>query len=192
MFAEVGESDVEARARLINEEALAEVALLRQCFATELPLSIRRRDVAMPMMMLQRSVAFAADAFEEITVTGSRIEREEFGDYQLYRLPWRTDLAARQTKQVLFLDEPEVEVERFYGFRLESLTEPACRGRRDSESRSCASRTPRQKGSASRCRAASCECSSSMAGATCSPARRKLATGPSACLSSSRSAARRT
>jgi hypothetical protein len=57
-------------------------------------------------------------------VTAARIEREEFGDYQLYRLPWRTDLNARQTKQVLFLDEPEVEIERFYGFRLDSLTEP--------------------------------------------------------------------
>ena len=63
-------------------------------------------------------------AMAEIAVTGSRIEREEFGDYQLYRLPWRTDLAARQTKQVLFLDEPEVRIERFYGFRLESLTQP--------------------------------------------------------------------
>jgi hypothetical protein len=39
-------------------------------------------------------------------------------------LPWRTDLGARQTKQVLFLDEPAVEVERLYSFRLESLTAP--------------------------------------------------------------------
>jgi hypothetical protein len=39
-------------------------------------------------------------------------------------LPRRTDLAARQTKQVLFLDEPAVRVERFYGFRLASLAEP--------------------------------------------------------------------
>ena len=66
----------------------------------------------------------SAMALDEVVVTGSRIEREEFGDYQLYRLPWRTDLNARQTKQVLFLDEPEVRVERFYGFRLDSLTDP--------------------------------------------------------------------
>jgi hypothetical protein len=78
----------------------------------------------MPMLMRQRMVAADAGAFEEIMVTATRIEREEFGDYQLYRLPWRTDLAARQTKQVLFLDEPEVQVERYYGFRLESLTDP--------------------------------------------------------------------
>ncbi len=119
-----GENEVDARARVVNEQATAEVALLRECFATEVPQPIRRRELVRPMAMmaLQRSVGF--DALEEITVTGSRIEREEFGDYQLYRLPWRTDLAARQTKQVLFLDEPEIEIERFYGFRLESLTEP--------------------------------------------------------------------
>ena len=47
----------------------------------------------MPMMQVATpGRACAADALEEITVTGSRIEREEFGDYQLYRLPWRTDL----------------------------------------------------------------------------------------------------
>ena len=62
-------------------------------------------------------------ALEAITVR-ARAEREELGDYQLYRLPWRTDLNARQTKQVLFLDEPEVRVERLYGLRLESLTQP--------------------------------------------------------------------
>ena len=74
------------------------------------------------MLMVNAARGAGRHAFEEISVTGSRIEREEFGDYQLYRLPWRTDLAARQTKQVLFLDEPEVEIERFYGFRLTSLT----------------------------------------------------------------------
>jgi hypothetical protein len=68
---------------------------------------------------LQRMSALA-----EVVVTASLVEREEFGDYQLYRLPWRTDLAARQTKQVLFVDEPAVEIERYYSFRLASLTEP--------------------------------------------------------------------
>jgi hypothetical protein len=122
VYTAAGENEVEARARLINDEAAAEVALLRECFAAEMPRQIRRRELAAPAMMLQRSLA--QDSLEQITVTGSRIEREEFGDYQLYRLPWRTDLAARQTKQALFLDEPAVEIERFYGFRLESLTEP--------------------------------------------------------------------
>ena len=122
VYTEFGENEVDARARIIDEEATAEVALLRECFATDIPQPIRRRELVTPTMTLQRLGAL--DSLEEITITGSRIEREEFGDYQLYRLPWRTDLAARQTKQVLFLDEPAVDIERFYGFRLESLTSP--------------------------------------------------------------------
>jgi hypothetical protein len=120
-----GESRADARARLINEDAGAEVALLRECFASDVPLSLS--GAPQPARMF-RNVASNLDALmtmtEEIMVTGARIDREEFGDYQLYRLPWRTDLAARQTKQVLFVDEPEVEIERYYGFRLESLTDP--------------------------------------------------------------------
>ena len=119
-----GETDVEARSRLINEGALAEVAQLRGCFATDIPLPVLSNLAATPMLMRQRLGAAQADMLEQITITGSRIEREELGDYQLYRLPWRTDLAARQTKQVLFLDESEVEIERYYGFRLRSLTAP--------------------------------------------------------------------
>ncbi len=123
VYSEDGESAADARARVIDEEAAADVALLRECFATAIPEQIRRRELVMPApMMFQRAVAL--DALEEITITGSRIEREEFGDYQLYRLPWRTDLAARQTKQVLFLDDDEIEVERFYGFKLETFTSP--------------------------------------------------------------------
>lgn len=43
-------------------------------------------------------------------------EREELGDYKLYRLPWATDLNARQTKQAVFLVKPRVKVERFYRY----------------------------------------------------------------------------
>jgi hypothetical protein len=122
VYANDGETDVAARERLVREEAAAEVALLRECFARDLPVRMFRRS--------SLDMAFAAAqsdtraVLEEITVTGARIEREELGDYQLYRLPWRTDLGGRQTKQVLFLDEPEVRVERLYGFRLDSFTEP--------------------------------------------------------------------
>ena len=44
--------------------------------------------------------------------------REELGDYQLYRLPWATDLNARQTKQAVFLGKPRVKIERYYSYRL--------------------------------------------------------------------------
>jgi hypothetical protein len=72
---------------------------------------------------LMRSATLAIDAVEaeEILVTGLRTSlavREDFADYQLYRLPGATDLAARQTKQVAFLHRPDVTIERFYGLRI--------------------------------------------------------------------------
>jgi hypothetical protein len=124
VYANDGESDVDARARIIQEEALGEVALLRECFASDVPVPPRASALPQRLLARMRLPDAPADSLEEITVTAARIEREEFGDYQLYRLPWRTDLGARQTKQVLFLEEPDVHVERFYGFRLDSLTEP--------------------------------------------------------------------
>lgn len=59
----------------------------------------------------------ALDMIPSILVT-RLTEREELGDYQLYRIPWRTDLNARQTKQVRFLDKPDVRVERYYSYRI--------------------------------------------------------------------------
>jgi hypothetical protein len=83
--------------------------------------------VAKPLIadqVMQRFALQSAAPLEEIVVSAARIEREELGDYQLYRLPWRTDLGARQTKQALFLDEPAVRVERLYSFRLPTFAEP--------------------------------------------------------------------
>jgi hypothetical protein len=62
---------------------------------------------------------------DEVIVTGLRKSsnaavREELGDYQLYRLPWATDLNARQTKQAVFLEKPGVKIERFYGYRFDA------------------------------------------------------------------------
>ncbi len=124
-FANDGESDVDAREQIVRERAEAEVALLHDCFASEVPGPRLSQQDGVRMLRRDSAVQFGAPvALEALMVTAARIEREELGDYQLYRLPWRTDLNARQTKQVLFLDEPEVRVERFYGFRLESLTQP--------------------------------------------------------------------
>ncbi len=115
-----------AEIALIDEadQAIADVALLRECFASDVPVPQLVERMEARTIMFDRAGPQSM-ALEEITISANRIaEREELGDYQLYRLPWRTDLNARQTKQVLFLDEPEVQVERFYGFRLESLTQP--------------------------------------------------------------------
>jgi hypothetical protein len=72
---------------------------------------------------LQRIPGVSMDAVEteEVIVTGIRASmavREDFADYQLYRLPGSTDLVARQTKQVAFLHQRDVAIERFYGLRI--------------------------------------------------------------------------
>ena len=59
--------------------------------------------------------AMARAAMEEIVVTGSRVARQgELGDYKIYTLPEPTTVAARQTKQVRFLEREGVAYERVY------------------------------------------------------------------------------
>lgn len=54
-------------------------------------------------------------AVEDIVVTGNRIARQgELGDYKIYTLPEPTTVAARQTKQVRFLERDGVAYERVY------------------------------------------------------------------------------
>lgn len=58
-----------------------------------------------------------AGAREEITVTAQRAkmaEQSELGDYKLYTLPEPVTVAARQTKQVAFLDQKGVAFQRLY------------------------------------------------------------------------------
>ena len=58
-------------------------------------------------------------ALQEMVVTGTRkAVQSELGDYKLYTLPEPTTVAARQTKQVAFLDQPAVPFERVYVYRL--------------------------------------------------------------------------
>lgn len=66
-------------------------------------------------------VASEATNLGDVVVTGSRIRREdllatqgELGDYKIYTLPGPTTVAARQTKQVRFLEQEAVRYTRFY------------------------------------------------------------------------------
>jgi len=59
-----------------------------------------------------------SEELEEVIVTGTVALREKLADYQLYRLPARTDLNARQTKQVAFIRKQDVKIDRFYALRL--------------------------------------------------------------------------
>jgi hypothetical protein len=78
-----------------------------------------------------QSHAESVERFDMVVVTGMRgslrmsmavkresmsVERESLGDYQLYRLPWATDLNARQTKQAVFLVKPRVKIDRYYSY----------------------------------------------------------------------------
>jgi hypothetical protein len=123
VYANAGETEVDARERLVRERAAADAAMLRDCFALDIPLpAVPAQDLLRTFDTLE-AVGQARFRRAEALLVATRAVREELGDYQLYRLPWRTDLNARQTKQVLFLDEPAIRIERFYGLRLESLTE---------------------------------------------------------------------
>lgn len=57
------------------------------------------------------------DTVKEVVVTGSRIaSQENLGDYKLYTLPEPTTVAARQSKQVLFLVKENVPFHRVYRY----------------------------------------------------------------------------
>jgi hypothetical protein len=116
-----GLAAVDARAERIDGEATTAAALLRECFATELPEGVLEKDERLFDFDAVRPTMRSTGA-QELMITAASAEREELGDYQLYRLPWRTDLGARQTKQVLFLERPAVEVERFYALRLDTFS----------------------------------------------------------------------
>ena len=62
-----------------------------------------------------------------VTVTAKRAELEQLGDLKLYRVPDRTTVASRQSKQVRLLDRAGVPVERIYGADLPSGGEQAAR-----------------------------------------------------------------
>lgn len=65
---------------------------------------------AAPMMRMA-----AESAMDEIVVTASRVARQgELGDYKIYTLPEPTTVAARQTKQVRFLEREGVAYDRVY------------------------------------------------------------------------------
>jgi len=65
--------------------------------------------VAAPPAMMAREMA-------DIAVTAAKAEREALGDYQLYVVPSRTSVAARQTKQVAFVMLPSVRFDRLHTF----------------------------------------------------------------------------
>lgn len=74
-----------------------------------------------PTRAMARGYAGDQTEIDEIVVTGSRVRRAnlvaqqgELGDYKIYTLPNHTDVLARQTKQVRFLEQENVRFTRLY------------------------------------------------------------------------------
>src|ERR1700678_3964043 len=69
--------------------------------------------------MFKKSVAAMAPAamsLQEISVTAARrVQQEQLGDLKLYRVPERTALASRQSKQVRLMDQLGIPVNTIYG-----------------------------------------------------------------------------
>jgi len=65
---------------------------------------------------LESIVVTAARRQSPLAETTPIAEREDLGDYKLYRAPFATTLAARQTKQIAFLNAPRVRYKKFYAF----------------------------------------------------------------------------
>lgn len=113
-----------------QQQAETELALLRNCYPLGKTTDALSAGFQFPPLR-GMDPAFGDRTLHlvEVTVTGSRIvDRSQLGDYQLYRLPWPTDLNARQTKQAAFLDRKGIKVERFYSIRVRGFeageTEP--------------------------------------------------------------------
>jgi hypothetical protein len=127
LYGDTGEIIDRGELRYLREEALTELErelaagadqalrLFSGCFFV--PDRSLRQSLA-AAAPLARGFAYAAgDEIQEVVVTGIRASRaveEGLGDYHLYRIPWTTDLNARQTKQVVFLQKPAVKVDAFY------------------------------------------------------------------------------
>jgi hypothetical protein len=57
----------------------------------------------------------AASRLVEVTATAKKVEEEQLGDLKLYRVPDRTTVASRQSKQVRLLDRSSIPIKPVYG-----------------------------------------------------------------------------
>jgi hypothetical protein len=98
--------------------------ILAQCWprgsTSDQPMILRREST--DRIMFKKSLAAPAPAamsLEEVVVTGARrVQQEQLGDLKLYRVPERTTLASRQSKQVRLMDQSGIPVATVYGLDL--------------------------------------------------------------------------
>jgi hypothetical protein len=97
--------------------------ILAQCWprgsTSDQPMILREESEESRDRMFKKSVAApvpAAMNFAQVAVTGDRkVQQEQLGDLKLYRVPARTTLASRQSKQVRLMDQSGIPVATVYG-----------------------------------------------------------------------------
>jgi hypothetical protein len=98
--------------------------ILAQCWprgsTSDPPMVIRLEAMDRMFKVSSRAApAPAAMSLAEVVVTGGkRVQQEQLGDLKLYRVPERTTLASRQSKQVRLMDQSGVPVATIYGLDL--------------------------------------------------------------------------
>ena len=73
------------------------------------PLGAARQGAASAMYPM------AAGRLMDVTATAKKVEEEQLGDLKLYRVPERTTVAGRQSKQVRLLDRSSIPIKPVYG-----------------------------------------------------------------------------
>jgi hypothetical protein len=81
---------------------------------TPMPAYLVRADDAARMSMPMMKAMLAPAPAAEVVVTAQRVQQEQLGDLKLYRVPERTTVASRQSKQVRLLDQSAVPVTFVY------------------------------------------------------------------------------
>jgi hypothetical protein len=95
--------------------------ILAQCWprgsTSDMPMILRNRSLSIEHdAIMPAPIAMRAASLQEVVVTGAkRVQQEQLGDLKLYRVPERTTLASRQSKQVRLMDRSSIPVNTVYG-----------------------------------------------------------------------------
>ncbi len=112
--------------------------VLAQCWprgsTSDQPMILRESmDRMFKKSLAANAPAPAAMRFEDVAQAAKSVQQEQLGDLKLYRVPDRTTLASRQSKQVRLMDQSAIPVDTVYaadlaaGYRESASTEPAHR-----------------------------------------------------------------
>jgi hypothetical protein len=98
--------------------------ILAQCWprgsTSDQPMILREEYRSRMFMKSVAAPAPAAMDLQEVVLTGAKkVQQEQLGDLKLYRVPERTTLASRQSKQVRLMDQSGIPVTTIYGLDLD-------------------------------------------------------------------------